>query len=81
MASAGIVEVVALEGGTPVRKDQLELATVEVGLDKLRGRVGQTQTVQSRVKRRSEIIECELAVHTDGELARVLLELPRVDRA
>ena len=61
MASAGIVEIVALEGGTPVRKDLLELATVEVGLDELRRRVSQTRRVQSRIKRRSDVIERELA--------------------
>ena len=47
--------MVALEGGAPVREDLLELAALQVWSDELPRRVGQTDVVQGRIKRRPDV--------------------------
>ena len=61
--------MIALEGRAPVREDLLELTTLKVWLDKLLRRVGQTHAVESRIKRRADIVQRQLAIHTNAELA------------
>lgn len=66
--------MIALEGRAPVGKDFLEPTTHNIGLNKILRCIDQTNAVEGRVKRRRDIVQGQLAVHTDAELASVLPE-------
>ena len=78
IAPARIIEMVALEGRTPVRKHLPQPPTLDMSQDEVRGHIGKTDAVQRRVYRGSDVAQGELALHPHAELTAVALEFPGI---
>ena len=70
----------SLERRGPIGDHLQELATLQVGLDKLPWYVGQAHAIESRAHRGDHVVERQLTLDTYAELVCAFRELPGIHR-
>jgi hypothetical protein len=81
LAPARIIQVGAREWGTPILEHPLQAALTDVGLGHVLRDIGQAEPGQRSIEHLIGVVEDQLTVNVDIQLALTFFEFPRIQAA